>query len=157
MPTKRLLQMVKVISEMEKFIALSLIDKEWKEHLRDMDDLKQSVQNAVFEQKDPLLIYKFEAVKLFERFLSRINVDTVSFLMKADMPDFQQAVEQPVVQQAPAPQPKLQTQKDEAISSLVGGLAGTLDSGLDYIDPRYSMLRKLLQDKPSKLLIAIKE
>ncbi|MDI9858569.1 preprotein translocase subunit SecA [Flectobacillus roseus] len=125
----------KVISEMEKFIALSLIDQEWKEHLRDMDDLKQSVQNAVFEQKDPLLIYKFEAVKLFERFLSRINVDTVSFLMKADMPDFQQAVEQPVVQQAPAPQPKLQTQKDEAISSLVGGLAGTLDSGLDYIDP----------------------
>ncbi|PAC31734.1 preprotein translocase subunit SecA [Flectobacillus sp. BAB-3569] len=125
----------KVISEMEKFIALSLIDQEWKEHLRDMDDLKQSVQNAVFEQKDPLLIYKFEAVKLFERFLSRINVDTVSFLMKADMPDFQQAVEQPVVQQVPAPQPKLQTQKDEAISSLVGGLAGTLDSGLDYIDP----------------------
>lgn len=125
----------KVISEMEKFIALSLIDQEWKEHLRDMDDLKQSVQNAVFEQKDPLLIYKFEAVKLFERFLSRINIDTVSFLMKADMPDFQQAVEQPVVQQAPAPQPKLQTQKDEAISSLVGGLAGTLDSGLDYIDP----------------------
>lgn len=125
----------KVISEMEKFIALSLIDQEWKEHLRDMDDLKQSVQNAVFEQKDPLLIYKFEAVKLFERFLSRINVDTVSFLMKADMPDFQQAVEQPVVQQAPAPQPKLQTQKDEAISSLVGGLAGTLDAGLDYIDP----------------------
>ena len=96
----------KVISEMEKFIALSLIDQEWKEHLRDMDDLKQSVQNAVFEQKDPLLIYKFEAVKLFERFLSRINVDTVSFLMKADMPDFQQAVEQPVVQQAPAPTTK---------------------------------------------------
>lgn len=125
----------KVISEMEKFIALSLIDQEWKEHLRDMDDLKQSVQNAVFEQKDPLLIYKFEAVKLFERFLSRINVDTVSFLMKADMPDFQQAVEQPVVQQAPVPQPKLQTQKDEAISSLVSGLTGSLDSGLDYIDP----------------------
>ena len=125
----------KVISEMEKFIALSLIDQEWKEHLRDMDDLKQSVQNAVFEQKDPLLIYKFEAVKLFERFLSRINVDTVSFLMKADMPDFQQAVEQPVVQQAPAPQPKLQTQKDEAISSLVSGLTGSLDAGLDYIDP----------------------
>lgn len=125
----------KVISEMEKFIALSLIDQEWKEHLRDMDDLKQSVQNAVFEQKDPLLIYKFEAVKLFERFLSRINVDTVSFLMKADMPNFQQEAEQPVIPQAPAPQPKLQTQKEDAISSLVGGLAGTFDSGLDYIDP----------------------
>ncbi|WP_026994289.1 preprotein translocase subunit SecA [Flectobacillus major] len=124
----------KVIAEMEKFIALSLIDQEWKEHLRDMDDLKQSVQNAVFEQKDPLLIYKFEAVKLFERFLSRINTDTVSFLMKADMPEAQQA-EQPAPQVKAAPQPKLQLQKEEAISSLVGGLAGGLGGENDYIDP----------------------
>ena len=51
------------------------------------------------------------------------------------MPNFQQEAEQPVIPQAPAPQPKLQTQKEDAISSLVGGLAGTFDSGLDYIDP----------------------
>jgi preprotein translocase subunit SecA len=124
----------KLIQEMEKSIALSLIDQEWKEHLRDMDDLKQSVQNASYEQKDPLLIYKFEAVKLFERFLSRINIDTVSFLMKADMPEIQEA-EAPKPQAKQAPQPKLQTQKDDALSSLLGGLAGGRGDEQDYHDP----------------------
>jgi preprotein translocase subunit SecA len=124
----------KLIQEMEKSIALSLIDQEWKEHLRDMDDLKQSVQNASYEQKDPLLIYKFEAVKLFERFLSRINIDTVSFLMKADMPEIQEA-QAPKQQARQAPQPKLQTQKDDALSTLLGGLAGGRGDEQDYHDP----------------------
>ncbi|MEA5460248.1 preprotein translocase subunit SecA [Arcicella sp. LKC2W] len=124
----------KLIQEMEKSIALSLIDQEWKEHLRDMDDLKQSVQNASYEQKDPLLIYKFEAVKLFERFLSRINIDTVSFLMKADMPEIQEA-EAPKAPVKQAPQPKLQTQKDDALSALIGGLAGGRGDEQDYHDP----------------------
>ena len=124
----------KLIQEMEKSIALSLIDQEWKEHLRDMDDLKQSVQNASYEQKDPLLIYKFEAVKLFERFLSRINIDTVSFLMKADMPEIQEA-QAPKQQPKQASQPKLQTQKDDALSSLLGGLAGGRGDEQDYHDP----------------------
>ncbi len=88
-----------IIREMEKAIVLSLIDQEWKEHLREMDDLKQSVQNAVFEQKDPLLIYKFESVELFKRFLSKVNIDMISFLMKADIPQDQAAPEQ--VRQAP--------------------------------------------------------
>ncbi|MGB3616534.1 MAG: preprotein translocase subunit SecA, partial [Catalinimonas sp.] len=57
---------------LEKAVALSFIDLSWKEHLREMDDLKQSVQNAVFEQKDPLLIYKFEALELFKRFLGKL-------------------------------------------------------------------------------------
>lgn len=124
----------KLIQEMEKTIALSLIDQEWKEHLRDMDDLKQSVQNASYEQKDPLLIYKFEAVKLFERFLSRINIDTVSFLMKADMPEIQEA-QAPKQQARQVPQPKLQTQKDDALSTLLGGLAGGRGDEQDYHDP----------------------
>ena len=72
-----------VVKETEKAIALGIIDQEWKEHLRDMDDLKQSVQSASYEQKDPLLIYKFEAVEMFKRFLSRVNADTISFLSKA--------------------------------------------------------------------------
>ncbi len=72
-----------LILEMEKSISLGIIDQEWKEHLRDMDDLKQSVQNASYEQKDPLLIYKFEAVELFRNFLNKVNNDTVSFLIKA--------------------------------------------------------------------------
>ena len=75
-----------LIMSMEKMITLAIIDQAWKEHLREMDDLKQSVQNAVYEQKDPLLIYKFESFELFKRFVARVNEDTVSFLMKADIP-----------------------------------------------------------------------
>ena len=75
-----------LIKSMEKGITLGIIDMSWKEHLRDMDDLKQSVQNAVYEQKDPLLIYKFEAFELFKQFVSKVNEDTVSFLGKADIP-----------------------------------------------------------------------
>ncbi len=75
-----------LIKSMEKMITLAIIDQAWKEHLREMDDLKQSVQNAVYEQKDPLLIYKFESFELFKRFLARVNEDTVAFLMKADIP-----------------------------------------------------------------------
>ena len=56
------------------------IDDDWKEHLREMDELKQSVQNAVHEQKDPLLIYKFEAFKLFNQVLLKINKEAGGFL-----------------------------------------------------------------------------
>jgi preprotein translocase subunit SecA len=140
----------KLIQEMEKTIALSLIDQEWKEHLRDMDDLKQSVQNASYEQKDPLLIYKFEAVKLFERFLSRINIDTVSFLMKADMPEIQEA-QAPKQQARQAPQPKLQTQKDDALSSLLGGLAGGRGDEQDYHDPSQRTVEKIVPRQAVKI------
>jgi len=75
-----------LINSMEKFASLALIDSIWKEHLRDMDDLKQSVQNAYLEQKDPLLIYKFESFELFKIFMSKVNEDIVSFLTKADLP-----------------------------------------------------------------------
>lgn len=75
-----------MVAAMEKMITLAIIDQTWKEHLRDMDDLKQSVQNAVYEQKDPLLIYKFEGFELFKAFLAKVNEETVSFLIKADIP-----------------------------------------------------------------------
>jgi preprotein translocase subunit SecA len=75
-----------VILSLEKIATLAIIDQLWKDHLREMDDLKQSVQNAVYEQKDPLLIYKFEAFELFKRFVAKVNEDTVSFLTKADLP-----------------------------------------------------------------------
>jgi len=70
-----------LVNSMEKITTLALIDQAWKEHLREMDDLKQSVQSAVYEQKDPLLIYKFEAFELFKRFIAKVNEDTVSFLI----------------------------------------------------------------------------
>ena len=69
----------------EKGITLSTIDNSWKEHLREMDDLKQSVQNATYEQKDPLLIYKFESFELFKTMLQKINKDVVSYLIKGDL------------------------------------------------------------------------
>lgn len=74
-----------MILEMEKMIVLATIDQLWKEHLRDMDDLRQSVRNAVYEQKDPLLIYKFEGFELFKQFIGRVNEETISFLMKAEI------------------------------------------------------------------------
>lgn len=70
----------------EKSISLALIDESWKEHLRELDDLKQSVQNATYEQKDPLLIYKFESFELFKSMVHRINREVISFLMRADIP-----------------------------------------------------------------------
>lgn len=70
----------------EKTVVLATIDDSWKEHLREMDELKQSVQNATYEQKDPLLIYKFESYELFQNMINRINKDVVSILMKGYIP-----------------------------------------------------------------------
>ena len=70
----------------EKGITLAIIDDLWKEHLRQLDDLRQSVQNAAYEQKDPLLIYKFESFKLFEKMLLDINREITSFLSRAQLP-----------------------------------------------------------------------
>ncbi|WP_231490996.1 preprotein translocase subunit SecA [Pedobacter sp. Leaf170] len=101
-----------VVRSFEKTIVLALIDDSWKEHLREMDDLKQSVQNAVYEQKDPLVIYKMEAFNLFKNMLNAVNKEVVSFLYKGGIP-VQQEPDQ--VREAPAPvkQPKLQTTKQE--------------------------------------------
>ena len=83
-----------------------------------MDDLKQSVQNAVYEQKDPLLIYKFEGFEAFKRFIARVNEETVSFLMKAEIP----LREQEQVQEARTQKRvKLSEQKEESRSLLQGG------------------------------------
>ncbi len=69
-----------------KTIILYIIDDYWKEHLREMDELKQSVQNASYEQKDPLLVYKFEAYGLFSKMIEKVNRDVMSILMKAHIP-----------------------------------------------------------------------
>ena len=76
-------ELVRAIS---KSIVLYRIDDCWKEHLRDMDDLKQSVQNATYEQKDPLLIYKFESFNLFSQMLEDMNKDVLAFLLRAHIP-----------------------------------------------------------------------
>ncbi|MFN4299063.1 MAG: preprotein translocase subunit SecA [Thermaurantimonas sp.] len=90
-----------IIRDFEKSVTLTLIDEAWKDHLRDMDDLRQAVQGAVYEQKDPLLIYKFESFELFKRMKENLNKDLVSFLMHAYIPMENQ---QPVSATAPARQ-----------------------------------------------------
>ena len=75
-----------IIKNIEKNIVLGMIDNEWKEHLREMDELRQSVQQAVYEQKDPLLIYKLESFNLFKSMMSRMNMEISEFLIKAQLP-----------------------------------------------------------------------
>jgi preprotein translocase subunit SecA len=109
-----------LIRSVEKNVSLAIIDQNWKEHLRDMDDLKQSVQNAVYEQKDPLLIYKFEAFEMFKRFIGKLNEDMVSFLSRADLPK-QDPSQVQQAQTQRASEPRLQTSKAEVASSLNPG------------------------------------
>ena len=105
----------KLISDFEKNITLAIIDEEWKTHLRQMDDLKQSVQLAVHEQKDPLLIYKFEAFQLFKAMVDKVNKEIISFLFKAELPS-----QNAPVQEANKPQrtrEHYQTNKEEVLNS----------------------------------------
>jgi preprotein translocase subunit SecA len=74
-----------MIKELEKTAIISFIDQYWQEHLRHMDELRQAVQNAVYEQKDPLLIYKFESYALFQRFLQKVDQAITGYLMKASL------------------------------------------------------------------------
>jgi preprotein translocase subunit SecA len=89
---------VSVMESLEKAVVLAIIDQYWKEHLRDMDDLRSNVQLARFEQKDPLLIYKFESYELFKAMVQRMNADVASFLLRCTIPTGQQGQQ---VQQAP--------------------------------------------------------
>ncbi|SHM46045.1 preprotein translocase subunit SecA [Flavobacterium xinjiangense] len=75
-----------LVADFEKNITLSIVDEAWKKHLRKMDELKQSVQLAVHEQKDPLLIYKLEAFNLFRAMIDNVNKEVISFLFKGDLP-----------------------------------------------------------------------
>jgi preprotein translocase subunit SecA len=83
-------QGAQLVADFEKNITLAIVDEAWKKHLRKMDELKQSVQLAVHEQKDPLLIYKFEAFNLFRAMLDGVNKEVISFLFKGDLPQQQQ-------------------------------------------------------------------
>ena len=105
-----------LINDFEKNITLAIIDDSWKTHLRKMDELKQSVQLAVHEQKDPLLIYKFEAFELFKGMIDKVNREVVSFLFKGELPsgnpnEIQEA------RNVSKPKENLQTSKEEIPNS----------------------------------------
>lgn len=100
-----------LVNDFEKNITLAIIDDAWKTHLRKMDELKQSVQLAVHEQKDPLLIYKFEAFELFKAMIDQVNKDVISFLFKGELP----TADTNTISEARQTRKKenLQTQKEE--------------------------------------------
>lgn len=114
-----------MINGFERTITSAMIDDAWKEHLREMDDLKQSVQGAVYEQKDPLLIYKFESFELFKQMLDRTNKDIVSFLFKSTIPQ-----QDPNQVKEAKPQPKQdlrQVSASKADASTAGRSGGIPD------------------------------
>ena len=104
-----------LVDDFERNITLALIDNSWKDHLRKMDELKQSVQLAVHEQKDPLLIYKFEAFELFKNMINNLNKEILSFLIKGGLPNQNMSS----IQEAKKPrsQQKLKTSKDDVLNT----------------------------------------
>ncbi|MBN8703514.1 MAG: preprotein translocase subunit SecA [Bacteroidetes bacterium] len=123
-----------VVLSFEKGVTLAMIDDTWKEHLREMDDLKQSVQNAVYEQKDPLLIYKFESFKLFKKMLSEVNKDIASFLFKAQLPT---STDQPLPQQ----QARVVPQKQQLKESRAEQTTTTSSDGTTTAQPKTQPVR----------------
>ena len=104
---------------LSKSITLWQIDEKWKEHLRDMDDLKQSVQNATYEQKDPLLIYKFESFNLFSKMLEELNQEVLSFLLRAHIPlrDASEAKAPSPAQQRKPDMNQMQTSRTDLVTN----------------------------------------
>ncbi|HNX43055.1 MAG TPA: preprotein translocase subunit SecA [Bacteroidales bacterium] len=109
-----------VILAIEKGITLAIIDDAWKEQLREMDDLRQSVQSASYEQKDPLLIYKFESFNLFKTMLQKVNKDIISFILRANIP-----VQQPdQVREAQMPSRRSDTRLREERTDVINQRTG---------------------------------
>ena len=103
-----------LIEDFERNITLALIDEAWKNHLRKMDELKQSVQLAVHEQKDPLLIYKFEAFELFKLMIANLNREVISFLLKGSIPSQDTSIQEAKQRRR---KDNLKTTKDDVLNT----------------------------------------
>ena len=131
-----------LINDFEKNITLAIVDDSWKTHLRKMDELKQSVQLAVHEQKDPLLIYKFEAFELFKQMLDQVNKDVISFLFKGELP----TETQNTIQEARARRKEnLETSKEE-IPNMDERSAQNRAAGNTQRQPE--VIETIVRDKP---------
>lgn len=104
-----------LVSVFEKTVILAMIDDSWKEHLREMDDLKQSVQNASLEQKDPLVVYKLESFNLFREMIAKTSKDIISFLMKGGLPIEENTTRSPQLQKARFTQEPVQQKPKEKL------------------------------------------
>ena len=134
-----------LVTDFEKNITLAIIDEAWKNHLRKMDELKQSVQLAVHEQKDPLLIYKFEAFELFKGMVDEVNKDVVSFLFKGELPN----KENTNIREAARPKKreKVQTRKDE-IQNLDERAAAARQAGENASQQGRQVVETIVRDRP---------
>jgi preprotein translocase subunit SecA len=121
-------------TSLEKTITLAIIDDTWKEHLRSMDDLKQSVQTAVYEQKDPLVIYKTTAFELFSNMNAEVNKDIVSFLCHAGLPAEQEGAKLREGREQRTDMSKMRVRKD-SMSDNGGGEPDMTGTGNDYHEP----------------------
>ena len=113
-----------LVKAYQKSVILSSIDESWKEHLREMDDLKQSVQTATYEQKDPLLIYKFEAFELFKGMLEKVSKDVAATLIKGHIPIEDADEIQEAQRKRKLDMSKYETKRPEAVASRGGGGGG---------------------------------
>ncbi|HET6999798.1 MAG TPA: preprotein translocase subunit SecA [Puia sp.] len=135
-----------LMNAVERQITLSIIDDAWKEHLRAMDDLKQSVQTAYLEQKDPLVIYKMEAFELFRAMDSNMNKDIVSFLCHCSIPVEQQT---PIREghEKKTDMSKMKVRKDELVTA--GAATGpVMEGGGDYYDPSENVKQEPIKVGP---------
>ena len=133
-----------LVTDFEKNITLAIIDDAWKTHLRKMDELKQSVQLAVHEQKDPLLIYKFEAFELFKKMIDKVNKEVISFLFKGEIP---QGNQQQVADagQVRRPKEQLETSKEE-IPNMDERSAQSRAAG--NTQPQQQVTETIVRDRP---------
>jgi preprotein translocase subunit SecA len=132
-----------IIQTFERFAVLTMIDEEWKEHLRELDELKQAVYNASLEQKDPLLIYKLESFTLFKAMLVRINKDALSMLFKGVIMGQENVKEARTSQ--PQRQPKLQTSRSENTSSTGGNPQQYQTNSTGDAPPKPTQIKNVLK------------
>ena len=135
----------KLIDDFERNISLALIDEAWKTHLRKMDELKQSVQLAVHEQKDPLLIYKFESFELFKSMLASLNLDILSFLFKGGLPTQNEGQIQEARQ--PKSRENYKTTKDE-VYNMDEMAARNREAGAAASGRQRPMAETIVRDRP---------
>jgi preprotein translocase subunit SecA len=136
-----------VMKTLEKQIVLVIIDQHWKEHLRSMDDLRTNVQHARHEQKDPLLIYKFESYELFKQMIQKINAEVASFLMKCTIPT--NTGEQPVRQAKRQAATPLGTTSKAGVQNIAQqNLAGGAPRGGSISPGQPSMSQQQARPKP---------
>ena len=117
-----------IYKQFSKIVMLTTIDDNWREHLREMDDLRQSVQNAAYEQKDPLVIYKFESFNLFSKMLGKVNREVLAILNKGYIP-VRGGGEQPSEMQQQRERAKVDVNKLHASRMQAAAQAGAADKG----------------------------